>query len=126
MNCFLFNSSFLISCRKIQSKMLNYTKKPLILKLETTAKSHYRHLILNLDTVKNAKQLKLDKDELLLESRNYSASHPARQFQSTYICPLLISFFLLLDSLYVFYENDFKYSSEQMESLVFHRIFPKE
>ncbi len=117
---------------KFLKNMFNFTNSPVLCFLQCFCKllkTHFQTLLIALDAVKDVKVLKNNKRRLtkdqIIKLANSKTKKPF-QIHSHYILPEISALYIFLDSLYIYYCNDFHYSNTSMPTLFSHLIFPNE
>ena len=81
---------------------------------------HLRVLFYDLDPVKDGKLFQMNRNQAL-SPKSYFKSDNSLNYQ--YLFPFAVGLYTNLDCLYIFYQNNFHYSYNEMPNLFFHLIF---
>ena len=101
-------------------------------KLYSAIKIHFRVMFYDFDSVKDSKLYQINQDSVsnqnwtqtLVQLENNNDTKPLKINQH-FIFPLFIVFVVILDSLLIFSEANFQYSSNGLPELFFHLIWPR-
>lgn len=98
----------------------NLTLLPLVTFLLNCLINHFKSFFINLESIKKSE---LDRDELLSQKPPKRA--PLGSILNVHhLFPLLFSCFIIFDTLWALWVNDWHYSSQGLPEMLVHRMYP--